>query len=45
MKKLTAMLLILSFAVMIVGCGEDAGTKKKDSGTGSTKPPATDTKK
>ena len=42
MKKLTAMLLTLCFAMMLVGCGEEGkgGGAKKPEGT----KPATDTK-
>jgi uncharacterized lipoprotein YehR (DUF1307 family) len=41
MKKLTAMLLTLSFAMMIVGCGDETKTTKKV----ETKTTATETPK
>jgi hypothetical protein len=43
MKKLTAMLLTLSFAFMIVGCSEETKAPKKDAG--ATKAPAGGEKK
>ena len=40
MKKLTAMLLCLCFAVSILGCTEEKTTKKEEKTSTTTKTPA-----
>ena len=38
MKKLTAMLLTLCFAMMVVGCGDEGKKPADKGGTSTTKP-------